>query len=159
MTPSANGSKTGAATDEDVVQTLHDVVRLGTMLAEAFHRRLPGSDGHGEAPFALRSLREAGRRGLPQVEFAKLLGSSATSATRMIDAMEAAGLMIRSPHPTDRRIKLVQLTPHGETVIDDLFGRLTACASDLRSWKSSDITQFRTQLDRCARSIDRSLTN
>jgi DNA-binding MarR family transcriptional regulator len=154
MTPHIAERPDVAATDEDVVNTLHDVVRIGVLLAEAFQRRLPGSDAHGEAPFALRKLHEAGRRGMPQVEFDRLLGSSATSATRMIDTMETAGLMVRARHPTDRRIKLIHLTPKGEALVHDLFGRLTRCGVGLRSWTSQEVNGFRAQLDRCGRDID-----
>lgn len=44
---------------------------------------------------------------------AELLQCDASTATSMIDRLEKRGLVRRIPHPTDRRAKLVQLTPAG----------------------------------------------
>ena len=37
----------------------------------------------------------------------------ASTATWIVDRLEAKGLVERRPHPTDRRVKLVVLTPQG----------------------------------------------
>jgi DNA-binding MarR family transcriptional regulator len=37
----------------------------------------------------------------------------ASTATWIVDRLEAKGLVERRPHPTDRRVKLVVLTPRG----------------------------------------------
>lgn len=41
------------------------------------------------------------------------LQCDASTATSMIDRLEARGLVRRVPHPTDRRVKVIQLTPEG----------------------------------------------
>ena len=41
------------------------------------------------------------------------LGASPRNMTAMVDALEDAGLVVRQPHPTDRRATLVALTPDG----------------------------------------------
>ncbi|HEY9242735.1 MAG TPA: MarR family transcriptional regulator, partial [Streptosporangiaceae bacterium] len=41
------------------------------------------------------------------------LGVSPRNMTAMVDALEEAGLVVRQPHPTDRRATLVELTPSG----------------------------------------------
>ena len=44
---------------------------------------------------------------------AELVGLDATTVTRQIDTMEAAGLVRRKRQPRDRRVSLVELTPRG----------------------------------------------
>jgi DNA-binding MarR family transcriptional regulator len=41
--------------------------------------------------------------------------------TTMLDSMERNGLLRRTPHPADRRRKLVRLTPDGERLADEIF--------------------------------------
>ncbi|MET0932288.1 MAG: MarR family transcriptional regulator [Mycetocola sp.] len=42
---------------------------------------------------------------------------SARNITGLVDALEEAGYVRRSPHPTDRRALIVSLTPLGETTM------------------------------------------
>lgn len=44
---------------------------------------------------------------------AERLRCDASTATSMVDRLEKHGLVQRIPHPTDRRVKLLQLTPRG----------------------------------------------
>jgi MarR family transcriptional regulator for hemolysin len=48
--------------------------------------------------------------------------------TRMLDTLEADGLVERLPDPADRRTKQLRVTPAGEKVLEDIF----AVADDLR---------------------------
>ena len=41
------------------------------------------------------------------------------SMTRVISGLEAAGLVSRTPHPTDGRQQVIDLTPVGGTLLDD----------------------------------------
>lgn len=50
-------------------------------------------------------------------DIAELLGSTPRTITEAIDGLEREGLALRTPHPTDRRAKLVSITPSGEKVI------------------------------------------
>jgi DNA-binding MarR family transcriptional regulator len=65
------------------------------------------------------------------------LGVSPRNMTAMVDALENAQLVVRRPHPTDRRATLVELSPAGireaeqalETRLDamaELFGDFSA---------------------------------
>lgn len=51
-------------------------------------------------------------------ELASGLGITARNMTAMVDALEQAGLVVRRPHPTDRRATLIELTPEGADVAD-----------------------------------------
>lgn len=64
-----------------------------------------------------------------QVEIAKRLRIEGPTMTRMLDTLEADGLVERLPDPSDRRTKQLRLTPDGERVLEQIF----KIADDLRS--------------------------
>jgi DNA-binding MarR family transcriptional regulator len=47
-------------------------------------------------------------------DIAEFTGVDAPYATLIVDSLEARGLVERAPHPSDRRCKLVTLTPAGQ---------------------------------------------
>ena len=58
----------------------------------------------------LRSLEDADQS---MREVSEILHVSPRTVTDMIDSLEARGLVARGPHPADRRITLLRLTPDG----------------------------------------------
>jgi DNA-binding MarR family transcriptional regulator len=64
----------------------------------------------------LRTLDHADRA-LRLSELANQLGIVPRSATSVVDDLEAAGLVARSPDPNDRRATLVTLTPAGTELL------------------------------------------
>ncbi|MFC9219251.1 MarR family winged helix-turn-helix transcriptional regulator [Streptomyces hygroscopicus] len=54
-----------------------------------------------------------------------LLQCDASTATSMIDRLEKRGLVRRVPHPTDRRAKVIQLTPEGCALRDRVIAHTT----------------------------------
>jgi len=57
-----------------------------------------------------------------QVDIAKRLRIEGPTMTRMLDTLEADGLVERLPDPGDRRTKQLRLTPAGEAVLEEIFG-------------------------------------
>jgi MarR family 2-MHQ and catechol resistance regulon transcriptional repressor len=55
---------------------------------------------------------------LPMNELASALLSSPSGMTRLVDRIEAAGLVRRTPHPSDRRVTLVALTDAGGELLE-----------------------------------------
>jgi DNA-binding MarR family transcriptional regulator len=49
-----------------------------------------------------------------------------TSVTTLVDKVEAQGLIRRTPHPTDRRSTIAQLTPEGRVLTQEAITRLNA---------------------------------
>ena len=81
---------------------------------------------HEGQQFVLRSL--WAEDGLPPGEIARRLGLSTPTVTRATIRMEAAGLLRREPHPSDRRMVRLRLTSRGrdlEKVIDAETDKLT----------------------------------
>jgi DNA-binding MarR family transcriptional regulator len=132
MTVAAFRSDPTASTPspEVVLDALHRVVAAAEALTRRLDGRIPGMDGHAFTPFALHQLALAGRRGVAQVEFARLLHMSASSATRLVDALESGGVVRREPHPNDRRINQVVLTVAGKALIEQVLDELRALPAD-----------------------------
>jgi DNA-binding MarR family transcriptional regulator len=49
-------------------------------------------------------------------ELAEVSGSDAPATTVVVNDLEERGLVVREPHPTNRRAKLVSLTPAGRAI-------------------------------------------
>ncbi|MDH6121132.1 MarR family winged helix-turn-helix transcriptional regulator [Kitasatospora sp. GAS204B] len=64
--------------------------------------------------------------GTPMSRLSGGLVLTSGGATRLIDRMIEAGLVTRTPSPTDRRVQLVAMTDHGEQTL------LTAAAAHTR---------------------------
>jgi DNA-binding MarR family transcriptional regulator len=46
-------------------------------------------------------------------QLARLLGCDNSYVTALVDTLESRGLVVRQPHPTDRRVKVIVLTAQG----------------------------------------------
>lgn len=73
-------------------------------------------------PSQMRTIRmlAAHEGGMRSSELAAHLHIAPRSATEVIDALEAKGLVQRSPDPTDRRATLVSLTSRGAELMDEV---------------------------------------
>ena len=58
------------------------------------------------------------RRSLPMRTIGSRLQVHQTSVTNAVDRLEEAGLVVRRPHPTDRRATLVELTKDGAALAE-----------------------------------------
>ena len=69
-------------------------------------------------PFGrVRALRRLHDGPLALHELAESMGSDAPAATVAVNDLEERGLVVREPHPTNRRVKLVSLTPEGRALV------------------------------------------
>ncbi len=57
---------------------------------------------------------------------AEMLGISTASTTKLLDRLERAGHVVRSPHPTDRRALMITVTDRTRTEARETVGRLHA---------------------------------
>ncbi|OYN93362.1 MarR family winged helix-turn-helix transcriptional regulator [Enemella evansiae] len=57
---------------------------------------------------------------------AQKLSMSTGSVTALIDRLTESGLVLRSPHPRDRRSVLLSLTPQGDEVMTQIIDRYAA---------------------------------
>ena len=63
---------------------------------------------------------------LPLAHLGKLLQVHQTSVTSLVDRLEAQGLIKRTPHPTDRRSTIAQITPTGRSHLQKAIKRLNS---------------------------------
>ena len=66
------------------------------------------------------------------------MGVTAANMTALVDGLEKDGLVVRVPHPTDRRITWVRLTPRGEEVCVDLVPAMANLMAQLTKGFSED---------------------
>jgi DNA-binding MarR family transcriptional regulator len=122
---SANPGRDSAA--REVWQTMADLVLDN-------ERRREVSDQVGLSFGKIRALRRIAARPMPMGELAALLGVDPPNLTGVIDDLEGAGLVVRQPHPTDRRARLVVATESGAAAArqaEAILDRPPKCLSKL----------------------------
>lgn len=75
----------------------------------------------------------------------------ASTATWIVDRLEAKRLVERRPHPTDRRVKLVVLTPLGERAKTKQLGRSYLPPKELLELDLADLITLKTAVARLPR--------
>ncbi len=110
----------------DAVEHLFE---LALVLADGMERGLAErglSRARAELLWRLRA-----RSPMTQRELSQVLRCTPRNVTDLVDALEAAGLVARGPHPTDRRATLVSLTDQGEAAAARMQTEYRQFAADL----------------------------
>jgi MarR family transcriptional regulator for hemolysin len=55
-------------------------------------------------------------------EVAKAFGVTLPAVTHIVDRLENKQFMLRNDHPADRRVYVLELTPQGESLVQELHG-------------------------------------
>lgn len=88
---------------------------------------LQDTDGFGVTPIQYGALLTVNRQpGLDQRTLAGLMGLDTSTTAGVVDRLEARDLLRRSASPTDRRVKLLGITPQGQTLLADMEPKVTA---------------------------------
>jgi DNA-binding MarR family transcriptional regulator len=130
-----------AATSADTVGRLRlAVLRLG--------RRLRQNAGAGVTPSQLAVLSTLDRHGpMGLGDLAAHEGVQPPSATRMVDNLEAAGLVSREASRADRRAVVVQLTGKGRRRVEEIRRRRDAwLAARLSALTPEDVSALEAAL-------------
>lgn len=108
------------------------LVGLARRWRQALDARLSAS-GLSDATWApLMHLHELGSdNDVSQSALAAAVGLDGSSLVRLLDILVERGLIERRPHPEDRRVKLVHLTPAGRRTVASLRKQLQAIESEL----------------------------
>lgn len=101
--------------DRDLLLLLHDVARL---LRTRFDQRARAK-GMTRAQWVILA-RVSATPGLSQNELASILEVEPISVGRLIDRLQARGLVERRSDPTDRRIWRLHLLPPAEPVLEEI---------------------------------------
>jgi DNA-binding MarR family transcriptional regulator len=113
--------------------------RLGTAVAAAGVKDV--SPRHG---YVIRVLADRERT---LTEIAELLDVSKQAAIKVVDEMQARGLLERTPDPDDRRVKWLRLTDKGRTVQRAALRESYAMADELRAELGTDIDTLSAVLE------------
>lgn len=81
-------------------------------------------------------LFHASREGVPLSQICNEILADNSNLTRLVDRLEARGLVRRAPDPRDRRVTLVQLTDAGADLIAELRPRHRAYVEERMSYLS-----------------------
>ena len=80
---------------------------------------------------------------ISQKELAERLHCNPSTVVDPTDRLEERGLVVRRPHPTDRRINVLTVTARGRQVRDQLIAQLFDPPEALRRLPVSDQLRFR----------------
>ena len=80
---------------------------------------------------------------ISQKELAKRLHCNPSTVVDPTDRLEEKGLVVRRPHPTDRRINVLKVTARGRQVRDQLIARLFEPPESLRKLTPSEQMRFK----------------
>ncbi|WP_433205940.1 MarR family winged helix-turn-helix transcriptional regulator [Nocardia sp. CA-107356] len=112
----------------------HDLPELFLRTAKRIrHNQAARLSPLGITPGRARALRIIGHHDEPlrMATLAEHLGIVPRSATTVVDALESAGLVARTPDPTNRRSTLVTLTDSGRTTLSDMAEARRRAAEEL----------------------------
>ena len=103
---------------------------------------------HGLTPNDSKALHSLDRReGRPMGSLAGEWVCDASNATWIVDRLEKRGLAERRPSPTDRRVKIVVLTPRGEKIRSEVMAELYKAPPALLELDRKDLEALRDALE------------
>lgn len=76
---------------------------------------------------------------VPMRELAEALGTDAPYASVMVDGLQARGLVVRTPDPADRRVRLVAITAAGRDLAERADRLLDAPPAAMVALDDSDV--------------------
>ena len=129
---------------------------LGALLARAMRRIMeaerPLLEAHGISMWAYVALTLLARGPAPtQLALAEAMGYDKTRLIKILDGLEADGLVSRAPDPSDRRARVIELTPRGRAKFAAIQQDVHAMEDELLSTlDAAERTALRTALPRLA---------
>ena len=136
----------GATPRSDAERTWRLMVELVMETRGEWRRKVSDATG---LPFSrVRALWRLERGPRTLSELADNMGTDAPAATVLINALEERSLVKRTPHPTDRRAKLVSLTAAGRRMVD-IVEKITDQPPDaLESLPTEELKRLRRTLEK-----------
>jgi DNA-binding MarR family transcriptional regulator len=141
---SCQAADPAALAELDEAERRRVLVAQTARFATAFLRWTDGRS-YGALTYTRLRLLEALHCGGPAImrDLGVQLGVSPRNMTAMVDALEDARLVVRRPHPTDRRATLVELSPSGAREAEQaLAPRLDAVAELFGEFSPAEQQQF-----------------
>jgi MarR family transcriptional regulator for hemolysin len=128
------------------------VARAAKVLGRAFDAALTEAGGSMAVWLVLVSVKAGGHG--TQRNLAEAMGIEGPTLTHHLTRMEAAGLVVRTRDPENRRVQRVELTDAGEATFERLRARATAFDRQLRRGLSeAEVAQLSDLLDRLQQNV------
>lgn len=141
---------TDASTQDALLAELYDVGRL---FRREFHKRERAHDMTRAQWHVLGAL--VHNAGCRQIQLADMLDIEPITLVRLLDRLEAAGLVERRPDPTDRRARLIFLTDAAAPVIAQIDEVGNTCAEvGLHGFSAAERATLLGLLQRIRRNFD-----
>ena len=115
--------------DERFSTALHNTARGWRLLVD---RRLKDL-GMSQASWVTVAVAAKSKVPLAQIELANRVGVEGATMVATLDRLASAGLIVRVPSETDRRVKLVKVTPEGRKLYDKVRIEADAVRKELLS--------------------------
>ena len=131
--------------------TAREVWLLMSDLVLDNERRRDVADAVGMSFGRARTIRRLARRPMSMSELAEALGIDRSNATVVVDDLEAQGFVRRTPHPTDRRAKVVEATAKGKRLAARAEAILATPPPSLTALGAADLATLREILERARR--------
>lgn len=96
----------------------------------------------------LRALKRLNEKPLALKELAESMGVDAPAATVAVNALEQRGLVVRTPHPTNGRVKLVSLTPAGRATLARMKAVIEHAPAPFASLSPRELAALERALER-----------
>jgi DNA-binding MarR family transcriptional regulator len=141
---------TRATASEQPAELAREVWLLMSDLVLDHQRRRDVSEAVGVSFGRARTVRRVARKPMSMGELAEALGIDRPNATVVVDDLEAQGLVRRTPHPTDRRAKVVEATPKGRTLARRADEILATPPAALRELDAEDLAALQRILTKLA---------
>lgn len=109
--------QTGAGAPE-----LIHALRFLTLRLQSLFATQARAHGLGLIEFLVLASLASEAQGAPPYEVGRAFGLRSSTMTGVADRLERAGLIRRAPHPSDRRLLLLQATSEGHTLLERSIG-------------------------------------
>jgi DNA-binding MarR family transcriptional regulator len=119
-------------------------------------RKIAVSDALDLSFARVRALRRLAAQPLTLRALAAKLSADPPYVTLIVDDLQQRGLVLREPHPDDRRAKLVSLTPAGRDAVAEAEQILDEPPAALRDLAPDDLTALLRVLERLNETSERS---
>jgi DNA-binding MarR family transcriptional regulator len=83
---------------------------------------------------------------LPLGKMGERLMLHPTSVTNIVDRLEAQGFLQRTPHPTDRRTTLAEITPEGRRIVEKATEAVGAAALGMGDLDEDELDRITSSL-------------
>lgn len=140
-----------ATASEQPATSAREIWLLMSDLVLDHQRRRDVSQAIGLSFSRARAVRRVARNPMSMGELAEALGIDRPNATVVVDDLEAQGLVRRTPHPTDRRAKLVEATRKGKTLARRADEILATPPATLRELDPEDVAALQRILAKVTR--------